>query len=175
MTSTRRRNLGRLGLGGICVLIGAMWVYAFVFAPRESINRVNDREWSRRTESICAAASVERAGLADFTKLDVHDTAQLVRRADLIDRATDIISAALDRIEQSPPADEKGSKIVPLWLADYRTYLEDRRDYADSLRLGTAVTFAETQVDGIPISEKIGTFARANEMGSCVPPYDLSA
>lgn len=159
----------------VCALLAAMWVYAFGFAPRESINRVGDRQWSERSESICREAAIERTGLTDLTKLDVDDPEALARRAELIDRATDTLEQALDRIEASPPADDKGRSIVPLWIADYRQYLGDRRDYADRIRSGTVSSFTESQVDGLPISEKIETFARANEMTSCIPPYDLSA
>jgi hypothetical protein len=71
------------------------------------------------------------------------------------------------------PGDEKGRAIVPLWEADYRTYLADRRAYADVLRGGANEPFRETAVDGIPISEKIAAFASDNEMPTCAPPTDL--
>lgn len=159
----------------VCALIAAMWVYAFGFAPRESINRVNDLEWSARAESYCREAALERTKLTDLEKLDVDDPAALAKRAELIDLATDTLEEALDRIEAAPPTDDKGREIAPLWIADYRQYLEDRRDYADEIRSGNVSSFTESQVDGLPISEKIETFARANEMNSCIPPYDLSA
>lgn len=159
----------------VCALLAAMWVYAFGFAPRESINRVNDREWSKRAESFCREAALDRTELTDLTKLDVDDPAAVARRAELIDLATDTLERALDRIAAAPPADDKGREIAPLWIADYRQYLDDRREYADEIRSGDVKSFTESQVDGLPISEKIETFARANEMNSCIPPYDLSA
>ena len=63
---------------------------------------------------------------------------------------------------------------MPLWEADYRTYIEDRRAFADVLRAGRQRAFTETAVDGIPISEKLERFAGDNEMPSCVPPLDTS-
>ena len=68
------------------------------------------------------------------------------------------------------PTDEKGQAIVPAWEADYRTLLDDRYAYADRLRSGENVPFTETAVDGVPITERIETFADDNEMPSCAPP-----
>lgn len=174
-TVTRKATFTKVVLVLVCSLIAAMWVYAFGFAPRESINRVNDREWSKRAESICREAAVERTGLTDLSKLDVDDPESLARRAELIDLATDTLERAMERIEAVPPTDDKGREIAPLWIADYRQYLADRRDYAATIRSGAVSSFTESQIDGLPISEKIETFARANEMDSCIPPYDLSA
>ena len=72
------------------------------------------------------------------------------------------------------PSDAKGRAIVPQWEADYRIYLEDRREYADRLRAGEDVPFSETALDGIPISDKVEVFAGDNEMPACAPPVDLS-
>lgn len=170
-----RQRVARAGLVFVCALIGAMWVYAFGFAPRESINRVNDREWSRRAEQVCVEAGRRRGELTDLTRLDVDDPDQLQRRADLIDSATDTIETAIDQIASIEPRDDKGRDIVPEWIADYRRYIEDRRAYAARIRAGDVGSFTETPVDGLPITERIEAFARANEMTSCIPPYDLSA
>jgi hypothetical protein len=79
----------------------------------------------------------------------------------------------LDDVVAVAPTDAKGAEIVPQWEADYRTYLEDRREYADRLRGGADVAFTETAVDGIPISDKVEVFAGDNQMPSCAPPHDL--
>jgi hypothetical protein len=63
---------------------------------------------------------------------------------------------------------------VPLWEADYRTYLGNRRDFTAVMRTGANEPFAETALDGIPISEKLEQFAGDNEMPSCAPPHDLA-
>jgi len=64
---------------------------------------------------------------------------------------------------------------VPEWISDYRTYIRDRRDYADTLRAGSIVEFSESIEEGVPISERLAKFARENEMRSCQPPRDLQA
>ncbi|MEO1059383.1 MAG: hypothetical protein AAFY28_20955, partial [Actinomycetota bacterium] len=65
---------------------------------------------------------------------------------------------------------EKGQAIVPDWIADYRQLLDDRYAYAERLRAGENVPFTETAVRGVPITERIETFAGDNEMRSCRPP-----
>jgi hypothetical protein len=52
--------------------------------------------------------------------------------------------------------------------------INDRREYADQLRTGANIPFAETMIEGLPISEKISTFAADNRMSSCKVPMDLS-
>jgi hypothetical protein len=80
----------------------------------------------------------------------------------------------LGKLEETTPSDAKGQELIPLWIADYRSYISDRRAYAEDLRLGTNVPFGESIVMGIPLSEKISTFAADNAMTSCKPPMDLS-
>ena len=172
MTFTRRVLRAFLLL--VCLGIAGMWVYAFGFASKESVNRIGDAEWQQYAESRCDVAKRERIALADMRKVNEVGPDALRERADIVDKATDTIERAVDDIAGRPIADDKGRAIVPLWLADYRTYIEDRRQYADDLRAGVNEPFAETKVDGIPISEKISTFAADNLMRSCTAPIDLS-
>lgn len=99
----------------------------------------------------------------------------LVKKAALVDAATDSLEEAIDQIARDIPADAKGQELVPQWIADYRTYIADRRDFARQLRnADRRPYFAETEVEGVPISERIGKFARENDMPTCQPPLDLS-
>lgn len=168
------RRLLRAFLVVVCVGIAAMWVYAFGFASKESVNRIGDEKWQQYAESRCAVAKKERIELADMRKVNEVGPEALRERAAIVDKATDTLQRAIDDISAQPIADAKGQAIVPLWLADYRTYIADRRSYADDLRAGVNEPFAETKVDGIPLSEKISTFAADNLMKSCGAPIDLS-
>lgn len=162
----------RIGLGVIVALMAAMWFYAFFLSPRESINRVGDRSWSARADGICFDARLQLGELADTRRIQSAD--DLLIRADLVLQATDVLAKMIEEVFQASPTDEKGLAISNLWRADYLTYLDDRRAYVALLREGQNEPFAETRVDGIPLSEKLGTFARANDMDSCAPPSDLS-
>jgi hypothetical protein len=168
------RRLLRIGLGVICALLAAMWVYAFVFASKESVNLIGDKRWQDFAEARCMEARLERSELVDMRKIQDAGDDALAQRANIVDQATDTLESAINDIAQQPISDAKGKAIVPLWIADYRTYIQDRRDYADILRAGSNDPFAETMIEGLPLSEKVSTFAVANRMPACQAPVDLS-
>ena len=160
-----RRSKARKALlvvGGIG--FAAFWTWALFFASKEAVNKVDDRAWAERAEVICADYDVRIRALEAQTSKD------LVVRADLVVQSTDLLSAMLDDITAVLPTDDKGRAIVPAWEVDYRTLLNDRYRYAEELRSGQNVPFTETAVEGVPITERIETFAGDNEMPTCGPP-----
>jgi hypothetical protein len=146
------------------IAFASFWTWALFFASKTAINKIDDREWAARAELICDDVEVELA------HLERQADADLDVRADLVVTSTDLLSEMLDGLEAVEPTDEKGRSIVPDWIADYRTLLRDRYRYAERLRGGENVPFTETAVDGVPITERIETFAGDNEMPSCAPP-----
>ena len=159
----------------VCGLIVAMWVYAFGFAPRESFNRIGDDAWKARSQDRCLQARNERFSYQDLTKMDPKDEVAMRRKADIVDKATDSLERAIDDIAADIPSDDKGKALVPQWIADYRILIDNRREFARQLRsLARRPYFAESEKDGVPISEPIGKFARENDMTACQPPTDLS-
>lgn len=171
----RKFSPARLVIVTACVLIAAMWVYAFGFAPRESINRIGDTEWMARAEARCLVAENERFELENLERMDPNDPIALRAKADIVEVATNSLERAIDDIAADPPSDDKGIAIVPLWIADYRTYIEDRRAFIEELRTADRRPFfAETEIEGVPVSERINKFARENDMRTCQAPYDLS-
>jgi hypothetical protein len=167
------RLFARLTIIIACVAMAAMWVYAFGFSPRESINKIYDEAWASQAEARCTQAREQRAELSDLSTFNVNDTVALAKRADIIEQANTSLKSMIDDIEKISVSNDKGRALVPLWLADYRTYLDDRADYVALLRSGTFNRFSETQVEGVPISERIGKFAKDNEIRACIPPFDL--
>lgn len=157
-------------IAGICL----MWIYALFFASKEAVNKVADEQWRQNSDEICLSAKKQRDLLIDLRLVNESGPDALVERAEIIDLATDSIENMVNQIAKLPVADAKGAAIVPLWLADYRIYIGDRRTYADQLRVGTNLPFAETQIDQLPLSEKLATFATDNRLASCKPPIDLS-
>jgi hypothetical protein len=154
--------------------LSVMWIYAFVFASKESVNKIEDQDWTARAESICQEAFQERLLLIDLRQISDSGPDALAQRADIVDNATDILEAAIIEIDKQSPVDAKGLAIVPLWISDYKTLISDRRDYTELLRTGDNSPFSESMTEGLPISEKISTFAADNEMKSCKAPIDLS-
>ena len=173
--SPARRGAVRAVLAVVVVVFATFWIYALFFASKEAVNRIDDTAWAARAEGICQAANEERIGLSDYRQIVDGGEELIQERADIVDRATDIIERMLDDVVAVTPTDEKGRAIVPQWEAEYRDYLGGRRDYADQLRAsGENRPFYEPAVDGIPVSERLETFAGDNEMPACAPPRDLT-
>ena len=169
-----KRTFGRAAIAVAIALMLAMWVYALFFASKEVANEIVDQAWTARAELICQEAASERIKLADFRPLNEAGSNALIERAALVDLATDTLDRMIAQLEQTSPSDAKGQELIPLWISDYRTYINDRRAYAEELRLGINIPFGESILMGIPLSEKIATFAADNAMTSCKPPMDLS-
>jgi hypothetical protein len=173
--SSRWRLLARIALVVGLVCFAAFWTWALFFASKEPINRIGDRAWAARAEAICVTADRQRLALADFRTMENADAALVNERADIVDHATDILEEMLDEVVAEAPTDAKGNELVPQWEADYRTYIADRRAFTAALReSGENLPFYETQVSGIPISEKLEVFAADNKMATCAPPRDLT-
>ncbi len=172
----RARKIGlRVGFALLMVVFVSFWTWALFFASKEAINRIDDRAWADRAELICQDAKDSLVELADFREIRDAGPELIVERAAILDTATDILERMVGDVVAATPSDQKGRAIVPLWEADYRIYLQDRRNFADQLRdSGENLAFYESVGDGIPLSERIETFAGDNEMPACAPPRDLT-
>ena len=75
------------------------------------------------------------------------------------------------------PADPEEAAAVERWLADYRTYLGDRRAYEAAQRDPAAdrydEAFSVTDRGGYQIDVLIDDFAHVNYMESCETPDDV--
>ena len=168
------RTATRLILSLICAAIAVMWVYALGFASKEAVNKIGDIEWTQRAEVRCKQAELQRIELADYRLITEPGTGGLSERANLVDRATDTLVEMLADLQADMPSDEKGRALIPLWIADYNSYIDDRRAYSAQLRTQSNAPFAESTYEGLPLAERIATFAGDNRMPSCSPPIDLS-
>jgi len=153
----------------IVLAIAAMWVYAFVFAPRDGVNPVRDKAWSDAAETRCALASDQLAPLVFRTKITEENKAEdLPAFVAVLDRSYSIIHSMLDDVERLPRASEKAQALIPQWMADYRVWEKDLKEWIEQLRAGTIVKFGVAVTDtGIPVNERINTFATENRILSC--------
>lgn len=157
------------------VVFVSFWTWALFFASKEAINRIDDRAWADRAELICQDAKGSLVELADSRVIRDAGPELIVERAAIVDAATDILERMVGDVVAATPSDQKGREIVPLWEADYRIYLQDRRNFADQLRASREnLAFYESVGEGIPLSERIETFAGDNDMPACAPPRDLT-
>ncbi|MFZ9867056.1 MAG: hypothetical protein ACO3FC_03695 [Ilumatobacteraceae bacterium] len=168
------RSTARIILALICSALAVMWVYALFFASKEAVNKIGDTAWTQRAEQRCLEAERERETLADYRLITDAGVNGLRQRADIVDKATDTIDAMLATLRNDMPSDEKGRAIVPMWLDEYEQHVADRREYATQLRDGNNAPFSETTFEGLPLAERLATFAGDNRMPACAPPIDLS-
>ena len=164
----RRRWLTAL-LALVALAIAAMWVYAFVFAPRDGVNPVRDKAWTDAVGARCTAASEQLKPLVFRTKItEDNKAADLPEFVSRLDKAYAIINGMLNDIEAYPRTSDKAKVLVPQWMADYRLWEKDLKDWIEQLRAGQIVKFGVAVTDtGIPVNERINTFATENRVKSC--------
>jgi hypothetical protein len=76
-----------------------------------------------------------------------------------------------DLADLAPPGDD--GRIVGLWIDDWRTYLGDRREFAERLRVDPDARLLVTPAPGgRHITERIDDFAADNRIPACSTPLD---
>jgi hypothetical protein len=150
-------------------LIAVMWVYALGFAPKGNPNRLHDKAWTANSESVCAAAQQQ------ISALPPAKTAKSPQeRAVVVDQANAVLADMIATLRTAAvKGTDKEQHYVEMWLADYDTYLGDRRDWATILHRGENKPFAISKADGGPILDRMDGFAETNNMPSCKAPLDV--
>lgn len=158
----------------ICLGIGIFWIYAFFFASKVGINVLEDKAWTVRAQEICQNANLERDKLADLRRIDSVEGDALAERADIIDKATVIIQNMLDDVTAQVPTGIDDEKLVEIWRDIYQNWIDGRAVYSAKLRAGENAPFAESMLEGSPISDSINDFTTNNRMKSCGAAMDLA-
>ena len=175
-TSLRRR-MRRLGVLAVVASFVGIWGYvmylSFVEGREGPRDRLGDTTWTAAAEETCADS---RRVIDDLPF--ANEVGSPEERADLLDTATDELDRMVTRLDGLvPPRADDEATAVSRWLADYRTYLDDRRQYADAQRDPSAERYDEafsvTDRGGYQIDVLIDDFARVNYMESCETPDDV--
>jgi hypothetical protein len=167
----RGRRLGRVALRVVVAAMVAMWVYVLylAFGPgrQPPPDRLDDPAFAVAAQERCEAA------LDDVAELPrAVEAASPEARSEIVDQANERFAAMLDDLEAATPAGEDG-ELVSLWLADWRTYLGDRQDYADALLVDPDARLLVTARDREQITEYLDAFAADNDMPACATPIDV--
>lgn len=151
------------------VAMTLLWIYAFSGLPNSTPHdQVSDRDWATAVEQRCAVAK----DLIDTLPPAPTRTDPLERALD-VEAGTDALAAMLDDIAALPVVGDDGD-IVTEWITDYRTYVNDRRDYVAALRAGRDSRFGVTPSEnGDPIDRRLNGFVTANNIPSCEVPQDV--
>ena len=162
--------IGRIAAASVALGLAAMWIYA-LWGYSGVPGKMDDLSFSHTAQPICQAA---RDSIDTLPK--AHTTPDAQVRAGVVDQATDQLATMLDELERHVPANQPERDMVASWLGDWRTYLNDRREYTQQLRQDPMTRFAVTQSerDKSQITGALDRFARINEMAACKIPDDLS-
>jgi hypothetical protein len=165
----------RVVLTAVVVALVSMWGYVLflAFGPgrQPPIDRLDDPAFAEAGEARCAEAVEQVEALPAAS-----DSADAAERADVLAQADATFAGMLDdldeMVELAPAGDQR--RRAAEWLADWRTYLGDRRAYAEALRTnpGARLLVSEKPGEGRQITGWIDEFAEANRMPSCVTPTD---
>ena len=171
----KTRRWLRALLVSICVLIAAMWVYAFVFAPKNGVYFVTDKAWRTSADRICTDVEQQRLALIDtkagYIANPTHE--QMLQRADVVDKATNLLEGMIADLEALPLATSDDRVRVGVFVKYYRQIISDRRDYTANLRAFDLQPYRETQVNGGPVSNVVIDFTTGNAIVHCMPPGEL--
>lgn len=172
----RRRNPWITGLlVVVCGLIAAMWVYGLWFAPKDATYRVDDPTWRASAAEICDRYEAQRLELTDVEEgyIEEPTEAQMLERADIVDRATDLLEAEITELQELPVATQRDRELIAEYAGFYRTLIQDRRNYTAQLRSFVVEPYVETKIEGGPVTNVILDFTTVNEIKSCAPPGEL--
>jgi hypothetical protein len=171
----RRWGPTRVFLLLVVASLVAMWGYVLylAFGPgrQPPIDRLDDPAFAVAAEERCAEAIdvVDELPVAS----ESHTAAE---RAAVLSEADAAFAEMLDdldgMVDLAPAGDQR--RRASEWLADWRTYLGDREDYAAALRTDpdARLLVSEKEGEGRQITGWIDEFAKANRMPSCVTPTD---
>ena len=173
---SKPRRWVRALLTAIVLLLVAMWVYAFVFASKKGVYRVDSAEWRANAETVCEAAQEQRLRLVDMTAGYIANPTneQMLQRADVVDQATDIVEQQLADIVAFPVETDRDRELIASFEGFYRTLISDRRAYTARLRAFDLEPYRETLlVKGGPVTNALTDFTSGNNVKACAPPGEL--
>ncbi len=172
-TPPQRRGftIGRVLAIVVVVAIVIFWFLVLSgWFNKRNPDYLKDRSFVSRTADRCAAA---RRAINHLPPASTSRSAS--DRADAIDTATDRLATMVDAIAADVPNNPSDAAIVKSWVADWRVYLGNRRDYTTRLRKKPRAQFLvdEKPKAGDPYDAVIKNFADANDMPDCAPTLDV--
>jgi hypothetical protein len=166
----RRITVGRVVIVAVLLALALMWIYALSGAAKEDPpDQLDDPSFPEAAEARCADAV---AVIDDLPP--AQDVATPEERAPIVATATDGLDAMVDDLEaEAESLEGRDAEITAEWIADWRTYLEDRRDHEAELEGGSTEPFEVTPRGNRQITVTMDNFATVNDMESCATPLDL--
>ena len=172
----RRSRVGRVAIVLVVAGLLGMWGYVLYLAVgpgrQPPLDRLDDPVFAEAGEATCADAVTDVEALPQ-----AGDADSAAERGDAIVAADERYAAMLDDLDglAASIADDDERGRAEAWLADWRTYLADRADFAERLETDpdARLLVSEKAGEGRQVTGWIDEFALANRMDSCVTPVDV--
>lgn len=165
-------KLGRILAVVVALAMVVFWIWILSGGPRTpNADRLDDRAYVTRTERRCEQLRRDLRALPS-----AQASATAIERADVLDRATAVVSEMVDDIEADAPTSGDDARSLRGWFADWRTYLADREAYADRLRIDPDAKFLVSENPELKdsVDKTIEVFAEdANDIDACATPGDV--
>lgn len=178
MATNLKRTSTKVALTLVVLAIIGMWIWIYLFAPRDNPDRLQSRSFAATAEAICAPLQTQINALPTGRDVDTvrERTEQIAAGTEL----TETMVAALKEAHRSHVTDPGDSLILNAWFADWDAYLQDRwRHVAKLEALGEAATGSDLRfilrerAEGGIYTRRIDGLANVNDMDSCHTPLDL--
>ena len=164
-------NKWALGAGiGFFMLMALFWIAIFsgVFNHRNP-DKLYDESWVAKAEKICAPAATTIKNLPNASTSKTP-----ADRSELLNRGTAALEPMIAELRARPAPDRASDRtVVNGYLADWKIYLQDRRNFAQALLSDAHAQPLETEVHGGWVSDAIDAMANANDIPDCATPDDM--
>ncbi len=168
----------RVALTLVVLAISAMWIWIYLFAPRDNPDRLESRSFANTAEAVCLAAQAEINALP--TGRDVETVAERSEQIVTGTRLTETMVNALRAAVDAHVDDPHDLLILNEWFEDWDAYLDDRRRHVSKLETlgeqasGSDLRFVLTErAEGGIYTRRIDGLANVNDMPNCHTPLDL--
>lgn len=170
----RRPKVSTLAAAAAGIGVLAMWAWVFAYHLGGSWQearpgQLTDTGFAVAAEPRCAIAMADLGALPP-----AWETTDPDMRAATVDDSVTILQAMVDDLAALPAGQDQ--QRVDEWVSDWRTYVNDRAEYAERLRREPDTRFYVTQSDRDrrQITLAIDRLAETNGMPSCATPGDLT-
>jgi hypothetical protein len=164
------RSAGRIAAVVAALAIVLFWAWVFSGAPkRDNPDLLEDRAYAAQLEERCQGLRDDLAALPSAIAID--DPGE---RADVLEDANVLVEEFVDDLEAGAPTEGDASRTMEGWIADWRTYLANRQDYAQRLREDPdARLLLDESPLGDPVDKTIEVFSDVNAIEACATPGDV--
>lgn len=178
MPTNLKRTSTKVALTLVVLAIIGMWVWIYLFAPRDNPDRLQSRSFAAAAEAVCEPLQAQINALP--TGRDVDTVGERTEQITAGTELTETLVADLKEAYRTHVTDQGDSMILDAWFADWDAYLEDRwRHVAKLDALGENATGSDLRfilrerAEGGIYTRRIDGLANVNDMSSCHTPLDL--